>query len=163
MILTPDQLDADCLLVINRLRTYSLDLQMLIAVLYSTGCREGEVLDRSRWTSHGPDAFRLQPQKGNPTRDIPSAILPARFISYLTDPSWRAHVSSLMNLRRMVDKFSDYPLATCGDKQISTHRFRHNRIKQLRLSGATMAEIKLFMGLTSTSTVNGYVDSEIEA
>lgn len=161
MILTPAELEADCALIVDRTSSYSPDLHMLLGAMYATGCREGEVLQRSRWTYVPPDLFTLQPQKGNPTRSVDLSLLPTRFVLWLTDPSWRDHMSSLMNLRRVVDQFSDYPTATCGSKQISTHRFRHNRIKQLALAGATVPEIKAYMGLTGTATVVGYRDSEI--
>lgn len=159
--ITPAQLDADCRRVVDKVGRYSPQVGALIAVMYNIGCREGEVLDRARWAQHGGEEWYLLPQKGNPTRIVQRQDLPPLFVHWLTGSGFPNRLSSLMNLRRVVDQFSFYPNATCGRKQISTHRFRHNRIKLLHAAGQTESQIMAYMGLTSRSTVRGYINSEI--
>lgn len=163
MILTPEDLDIDCVRIVDRCEAYSPEVASLLRVMLVIGCREGEVLDRARWVQLPSGSWELQPQKGNPVRTVPDADLPASFKAWLNGSGFPYRLSSLMNLRRVVDQFSAYPNATVGRKGISSHRFRHNRIKQLDLAGESIADIKRFMGLTATSTVRGYINSEIEA
>lgn len=159
--LTPAELLSDCVTIATRSSTYSDEVGSCLTVLLNTGAREGEVLDRSRWHLTSPGVWRLTPQKGNADRVIPESALPDRFVRYLMASGFPNRLSSLMNLRRVVDQFSAYPLARCGHKQISTHRFRHSYVKQLAIGGASIPEIKVIMGLSSTGVIDGYISSQI--
>lgn len=163
MVITPSMLDADCLAILTRAAQYQQDLFAVLRVLYYTGCREQEALDRNRWVELPGSIYSLQPQKHNNVRLIPSSVLPKPFISWINAKGYPSSLSSANNLRRATRMFSAYPNATCGDKGISSHRWRHNRIKQLSISGKTVDEIKVIMGLTSSSIVSGYINSVIEA
>ena len=163
MIITPTMLNDDCMEIITRVGKYSLTAQTCLQIIYNTGCREAEVLDRSRWSIRGDLDWDLQPQKGNPLRVIPAAQITPAFVAYLDTKGWPSALSSRSNLRRAVQIFSSYPYMTCGGKGISSHRFRHNRIKQLKLAGQTPKQIAVTMGLVSLSIVNGYVYSTLKA
>lgn len=163
MILTTDQLDQDCLAILDQVSSYNSLVHSLLHVMYHTGCREGEVLDRDRWSLVDPGVWQLIPQKGNPPRLVDQSSLTPAFIAWINSSGYPYRLSSLGNLRRIVDQFSAYPLATCGSKQISTHRFRHLRIRVLGINGYTVPEIKTYMGLVSSSVVNGYLNSVIES
>lgn len=159
--LTAAQIDADCLQIISRVEVYSHPLADLFRVLYNTGCREGEIMDRSRWSMISPSLYQLQPQKGNPPRSIPTSELPSVYRTWIASPTWPGSITSVANLRRISRAFTSYPGMSCGAKGISSHIFRHNRIKQLFLAGHTVAQIQAIMGLTSASIVNGYGSSVI--
>lgn len=161
MILTPEELRIDCLQIVDRLAPYSADLHCLVDLLYRTGCREGEVLDRSRWSPVGDGSWILLPQKFNAPREIKPRQLNGRFRAWLEGSGYPNRLSSLSNLRSAVDKFTRYPLAYVGEKRISTHRFRHSFIKQLSISGLTPSEIQTVMGLSSKSVVIGYIGSSV--
>lgn len=163
MIITPAMLEDDCSQIVLKVGSYSATLQLLLSVMYATGCREAEVLDRARWTGRPDLDWDLQPQKGNPVRIIPAADVPAPFVAWINSKGYPSALSSRSNLRRAVRIFSSYPFMSCGGKGISSHRFRHNRIKQLKLAGASEAEIKEFMGLISSSIINGYANSTLQA
>lgn len=161
MILSDADLKADCLLVVASSANYAPGASSVIYVLNSTGCREGEALDRSLWSLRPDLDWNLKPQKGNPSRIIPASDLPAPFVSWLLQTGYPYSLSSLNNLRRIIRTFSHYPDLYCGAKGISSHRFRHNKIRQLYASGKTTAQIQVIMGLTSASVVVGYGTSAI--
>ncbi len=161
MILTPAQLAADCLKIEEKAYEYQPAVAPLITVLHLTGCRQGEVLDRARWSLQLDDSWILYPQKGNSPRVIPAQSVPLAFKAWVLGSGYPFKLSSLTNLRRITDLLSLYPLARCGDKEISTHRFRHNYAKKLSIGGASIAEIKADLGLSSTAVTSGYVNSVI--
>lgn len=160
-ILTPEQLQEDCDRIVDALASYSADLHCLASILIRTGCREGEVLDRSRWSPVGDGAWILSPQKFNAPRTIKPEWLNGRFRAWLEAEGFPHSLSSLANLRSATLKFTRYPVAYVGEKRISTHRFRHSFIKQLHLQGFSVTEIQEVMGLTSRSVVLGYIGSAV--
>lgn len=160
-VISTADLWADCSSIVGQAKAYSPPLGSLLQVMLNIGCREGEVLDRARWVLADPDTYKLTPQKGNPDRVVPILDLPVIFQAYLAGPGYPYSLSSSANLRRIVDQFTAYPLATCGDKQISTHRFRHLKVRLLFDGGASMSEVKTYMGLVNTSTVIRYRDGVI--
>lgn len=160
-VISTPELWADCALIASRARSYSPVIGSLITVMLNTGCREGEVLSRDRWSMPDPYNYYLQPQKGNPPRLISSTVLPEIFRAWLVTSGYPYSLSSVANLRRIVDQFTAYPLAVCGEKRISTHRFRHLRVRQLFDAGQSMDQVKTYMGLVNTSTVIRYRDGVI--
>lgn len=162
-IITPSELRVDCELILSRAHAYNSITASVIAVLLQTGCREAEALDRSRWSLKSDGSYILQPGKRNPSRAIPASQVNTVFAAYLAASGLPSSLSSRNNLRRLSRIFSQYPNATCGDKGISSHRFRHNKIKQLSAQGSTIPEIKIIMGLVSSSIVQAYIDSTILA
>jgi len=161
--ITPSQLDADCLRIVEHVEAYAPSLGAAIRVLYTIGCREGEIMVRSRWSRVDPATYTLLPQKGNNLRVVPSADLPLSYQHWINSSTWPGSITSVNNLRRITRAFSALPPLFCGSKGISSHRFRHNRIKQLYLQGQSVDQIKDYMGLLSASIVQGYVDSVITA
>lgn len=159
--LTPAELLTDCTTIAVKSSFYSDEVGSCLTVLLNTGAREGEVLDRARWHNTAPGVWILKPQKGNADRTVLESQLPDRFLRWLNASGFPYRLSSLMNLRRVVDQFSAYPMAYCGGKEISTHRFRHSYIKQLAIAGASIADIKAIMGLSSAGVITGYITSEI--
>lgn len=161
MILTLAQLQEDNQRIVDQLRSYSADLHTLVDILSRTGCREGEVLDRDRWSPVGDGSWILLPQKFNAPREIKPHQLNGKFRAWLESSGYPYQLSSLVNLRRSVEKFTRYPIAYVGEKRISTHRFRHAFIKDLAAQGLTPSEIQSVMGLSSKSVVLGYIGSSV--
>jgi hypothetical protein len=161
--ISPAQLDADCLLIVQRVETYAPALGSAIRVMYNIGCREGEIMAKDRWTQIDPVTYTMLPQKGNALRVVPAADLPIQYQHWINASTWPGSITSVNNLRRITRAFSNLPPLFCGSKGISSHRFRHNRIKQLYLSGQTVVQIRDYMGLLSSSIVEGYIDSVISA
>lgn len=160
-VLTLEDLDLDCIEILNKAASYRPALVDLLRVMYNTGCREGEVLDRERWSILDPSTYSLLPQKGNAPRAIAVDLLPKGFQEWLASKGFPYALSSSTNLRRVVENYTAYPNAMVGDKAIATHRFRHRYIKSLSADGMSDTAIKVVMGLSSVKVVAGYVGSQI--
>jgi hypothetical protein len=160
-VLTDLQLDTDCAAIVAAAKVYSSGIWACVSVLYATGCREAEVLDRARWAQKSADLYELQPQKSNAPRLIKAADLSPVFIHWIAGSGYPSALASRNNLRRISRTFSIFPPLFCGSKGISSHRFRHNRIRQLYAAGKSTAEIMAIFGLSSPSIVTGYGTSAL--
>lgn len=159
MVITLDKLRTDCTRVVNDSGSYNYPVHVLFWQAKVIGCREGELLDRSRWIRLSDTYFQLNPQKGNAPRIFDYGQIHPYFRDWIDGKIAVNKISSLNNLRRCVRMFSGYPNMQCGGKGCSSHRFRHLKMKQMFADGSSVAEIQAYMGLSSPAIVSGYIDS----
>lgn len=155
------QLDEDCRKVYDMALLYSPDAGILFQVLLLTGAREGEVVDRDRWSLVGDSEIILQPQKGNSPRSFQQAAFPSYFLKWLTGSGWPRQLVSGSNLRRLVAKFSLYPDLHAGGKVCSVHRYRYRYMRDLALQGYTVDEVRVAMGLSSMTVTASYLTRDL--
>jgi len=160
--LTDAEIKDACLEVIATSQDYQRLQWIAFLTMYQTGCREGEVVQLSRWTLHPFGYYELITEKAGTIRTIPAADLPIDFRTWIATRTKGIAPTSTDRLRSAFRQMVPYANLRSGGKGISTHLFRYNYMRTLKEEGRTLAEIKAIMGLTSTKVVNGYLQNPVQ-
>jgi site-specific recombinase XerD len=160
-ILSLDEINNVCNTIVTRTLNYNEFLHACFQVLFTTGCRCGEVANFRLWSFDGPNMIKWQTIKRGGIRRIAASELPDLFISFIANPPDSGFIASKRNLRSAFDIFSPYQQIFTLDKQISTHLFRHNRIKQLFHAGWSVNDIRIFFAVGADEVPEYYINSVI--
>jgi integrase len=160
-ILSLDEINKVCNDIVIRTFNYNEYLHSCFQVLFSTGCRCGEVANLRLWSFDGPNMVKWQTIKRGGVRRIPAIELPPLFLSFIQNPPASGFIASKRNLRSAFDIFSPYQEIFTLDKQISTHLFRHNRMKQLFYSGWSVNDLRVYFAVGADEVPEYYINSVI--
>jgi site-specific recombinase XerD len=160
-ILTEQQINNVCHLIVQTAERHDIFLHALFETLYMTGLRAGEITDFSRWSVDSPDRLTVQTQKkSNPRSFAPEDLSPV-FADVLITQNTRLINFNYKYLQRTFNRFALYPQLFIGNKQVSTHLFRHNKAKRLILEGYTDTQIQTYLGEKDLKNALSYINSEI--
>lgn len=161
MILTTDQLNTECKTIIDSLASNGYKrFEDVLYMLFQYGFRANEVYRWRFWTIQPNNLISFPPSKGCNPRVIPLDELPINIQSTITTSQLHFYLPKYDSLIYNFKQFTEHTYRA-GDKNISTHIFRHNRIKQMNETGYSIAQIKAFTGLKKDQTVRGYINSTI--
>jgi integrase len=137
---------------------YAYDLATL---LYYTGIRQEEAYNVSRWLQLDEFTARLQPQKGNNIRDIPKSNITQYFWNSIAaqTPTYQEIRYSTF-ARFIYHNYLLYPVYH-DKKIITTHLFRHYRMKKLYNIGMSIADIASYFGEIDQGNIEDYVFSDL--
>lgn len=160
-ILTYQEINQACLTVLNGSPHYSSFLKDAMTVLYYTGCRPYELMNRNLWNFRPDQTLWLQPLKGNNLRLVPHLLLPRDFMDWVggADTSFRLY-TYFSGQNFFKHTWREKP-TYIGLKKVDQYIFRHRYVKYLKRRGLTDQEIKESMGWTNLSMVANYVNSVI--
>lgn len=133
----------------------------LYEILWLTGCRPSELLDKSRWAYGGGANVRLQPLKGNAQRVFPSGLIPDYFKDWINDLNNLFDGLTLRQLEYSFKFLYAYPVAFKGDKRSVLYLFRYRVAKSMYASGLSVATITSYFGWSSETIALGYINSQI--
>lgn len=145
----------------NVSQSHFISVLPVFMTLYEFGFRIQELKDVHVWTFR-PDGMIVAKtsKRGSPRLIDPNQcdqiIIESikHGVNYLYRHNYRTYDNAFQ-------KYSQVKSLSVGNKQLSTHAFRHNRIKHLAQSGMTDEEIRVHMGIRKVETVRGYIDSII--
>jgi hypothetical protein len=160
-IITYPQLDSALQTVVGGSPHYSQFLTDAFFVLYHTGCRPVELLDRKRWYYRNGVQLVLQPAKGNLDRDIPDAGFPLSFVNWVKGSDTSFRLVTYYSCRGLFHHLFPLAQAYIGAKAADQYLFRHRYVRSLALSGLSDQEIKIAMGWNSDALVTRYSNSII--
>lgn len=132
-------------------------------LLFETGIRVNEAKELNRWSKINNNKYRLQPQKENTYRYFTANQIPKILQSSIEDQTNYFAKMSLDHYRYVMLNYLKGWNWRIGKKGVSTHLFRHNYVKQKIRNGVSVIDLKVEMGLLSSSTVSMYLNSIIEA
>lgn len=129
-------------------------------LLKEFGFRINEVVDYLNWDYNVlTNEFIIQTSKNGNKRYIKKELLPevlvynyfqGNFIFPSSSPSWYEYT---------ISRVRPFPVFISDRKELLTHVFRHNVIKQLYLNSYSVEDIKIKMGIQKSETVMHYVNS----
>jgi site-specific recombinase XerD len=160
-ILNNSEINDICIGVMDNLYYQFPTMWEAYRVMYKTGCRVSELIDKSKWSISVSGIVTLIPNKRNSPRTFNSGIFSQYFINLLT--------SSEMGFFGRNTRYFNYYFVEnigtkklyCKNKHIACHLFRHNYAKILHDNGWSDEDIKINFGDRSVIASNQYVYSEI--
>lgn len=161
MILTYDQLNTSLLATITTIVGYQTQLQDLMSLLYSTGIRPVESLDRNRWSVLLNGKVQLITAKNSGLRIFEETELPTAFYTDLYNGRWLfSDIRSSQSMYFFL-KLWQYSKAMVGGKVVGLYAFRYRYVKWLVLEGYSDSEIKDKMGWSNINLVGRYNGAQI--
>lgn len=132
----------------------------LFQLMYNTGLRIREVLQVDRWTDTGTGFFAVHLEKGEGTREIAQAQVPASLLA-----SYIGHLPFTLETYSAVNNTFKYygPGLIFGDdtRPTTCHAFRYQYMKQLSADGLTVAQVAAIMGHMNQANTAKYIQDSI--
>jgi integrase len=160
-ILTNSQINDYCLQLITLAEGFDFYIHDLFLNLYYTGCRYQELYQINRWSTDIAGNYTLDPLKGNNQRTFNGIPLTEYFTNHINNQTLPYQAARYTTTRRYLSRLSSLPFLKVGNKEISTHIFRHNRAKQMHEDEISDADIQLWFGENTLSAMRNYIYSEV--
>jgi len=132
------------------------------ADMYNTGVRPSELFIADRWNANPSGSYTLVPLKNNNARVFQGSQLSTRLKEAISAGGRLYFPFSVRRLRYHFHRFSQYPFAMVGDRQVELYMFRYRYVKGLKLMGLTDEEIIIEMGWTRPTVLPGYLNADIQ-
>lgn len=161
MIITDTELNTMLFNVLDNEELYSTELQILAELQYTTGCRITEGLEFTRWTLLGNGNIQLQPQKSNNLRVFDPSITINKYFGGVINNVNTTNGLHYRKYNYYIEKIIGFNNFTIGNKGVSSHLFRHNFAKQLKVNGMSDNDIKNSLGEITQQSANHYIYSQI--
>jgi|GEM_PF-1933955 len=147
-------IESDCLI----LDTY---LKDLFLNLYNTGLRFHELQDISRWSNYSSTELICNTLKGSNDRVFLKSSLTTYFSPKAASAESAWEMCRYSTANRWLKK-AFFPLnIQIGNAGLSTHLFRHNKVKLLYKSGQSVEQISAYLGEKSYTNTNAYINSVV--
>lgn len=130
-------------------------------ILYQTGLRYVELFDISRWAPTFNDIYEVTTAKGSNKRYISIDQITPGFSGAIGSNLSYWHTCRFDSLCFYISKNLTPKNLITSSKFLSTHIFRHNKVKLLDKDGLTTQEIADYLGEVSLSNVLMYLNSVI--
>lgn len=131
--------------------------------LFDHGFRINELSACHTWVFLNQDQVIASTSKGSQDRIIQTSELHPLIIQSINEGSNYLFKMSYPTYERAFRKHSPALRYFVKSKEIGTHLFRHNFIKQLSISGLTVSAIRTITGIKTDSIVQGYIQSNLKA
>ena len=159
--LTDNQINNICRRIVETSEKYDIFLHSVFETLFLTGLRAGEVVDFSRWSADSYGNLIVQTQKNSNPRTFEITDISPVFADVILTGNTQLINFNYKYLQRSFRRFADYPQLFVGNKQVSTHLFRHNKAKRLFVAGYTETEIQNYLGEKDLKNALAYINSDI--
>lgn len=133
----------------------------LLPFMFIYGFRINEMYNCHQWDYNGNGQIVALTSKNSNTRLVDPADCPNNLLISISSGSQRLMILKMRRLQTIFSRLVEGVYSTDTNKKMTFHLFRHNRIKQMNLSGSTIEEIKTFTGIKNESVVLQYVNSNI--
>ncbi len=134
----------------------------LFNTLYEHGFRITELALCHTWIRQENNIVLCKTNKGSNDRLVLASELDPLILNSLDTGVNLVWQVSYSTYERFFDSHKGVLQFLVNGSPITTHTFRHNRIKQLADLGHTIDSIKAIMGLKSSKVTEGYINSIIE-
>lgn len=160
-ILTNSEIYDICQEIVTNSNLYSPYMYSIYTTMFNTGIRCEEATNKDLWIEEHTTYYELQTCKRGQIRNIELTSIHPVFLAWLRSADPRKFLYSASRIRSALPIFAPYPHIWCKRKEISTHIFRHNFIKQKNQDGMEPETIATLMGLNTLDVVNNYINSEL--
>jgi len=158
-IVTIQQLDNICLAAVSMIYKYNNNLKDFARLQFEYGLRVNEMFELSNFTHKPNGTIQLYMNKTDETRILNNIEFNKSINWYTYNDLVNSRYVTLNKYTRAFNKSISYKGLKVGDKNISTHLFRHNRTKQLYLQYGNIQDVAVIFGTVDLPNVQGYVDS----
>lgn len=162
-ILSFEEINNVCDTIVTNSEKHDLFLHVVFDILNKTGLRCNEVLEFDRWTILSSNLFQVATEKKSNPRIFQTSELNPIFSDLLFNNATYLVNHNYKSVARKFKLFCPYRKLAAGNKQISTHLFRHKKIKELKQEGKTEVEIQAYMGEKDVKNIFNYINSSIVA
>lgn len=162
-VLTDTELNDLCEYYLWQADLQNVHMYSAVSMLYSTGCRVGELNTFARLSLTGTGSVAIITQKSNYIRVVDSAYVPTLFYDRLVSQSFVEYLVSPLAVVRFLRNYSPYAKVMNGEKECVSHLFRHNRCRTLYNAGWNKTAIGNFMGQMAVTTVDNYLFDDLVA
>jgi len=142
---------------------YSFEYRELFNLLYLTGCRINDILEFQRWNVLNNGDLLLQPQKNNNLRLFKQNEVTLLFYNSILENNnmfnGMLYGSCEYHLLKVINKYD----IRKDKKKITTHLYRHNYTKKLKMKGFTDEQIKVILGEKQLASAQNYIYSSFTA
>jgi site-specific recombinase XerD len=145
----------------TNINAFDLEMGVLTNCIYGTGLRFSEVYELDRWQVIDMNILEVQTKKGSDARLFQNSELPPEFVWIIRNDAQYFRSFSYKTYTNYFTRFFRYPFIYTGNKQISSHIFRHLRAKQLNFEGQTDEQIRVYLGERDIKNAQSYINSEI--
>lgn len=160
-ILSNNEIKSTCLSIIANAQAFDLVMYDLFLNCYNIGARISEIRYFNNWYVNSSNQYVLQPLKGNLERTFNVNDI-TDLLRYSIDNRTLEYESCrYTTVTRYLSRFSPYPFLMAGNKQISTHIFRHNKYKQLYELLGSVSAVAAYFGEQSLSVAGNYINSSL--
>lgn len=156
-----EEINLYCLSILERLGVQGFSYYYTnFQTLYLFGFRASELDLIPDWSVNQNDVVSCPTLKRGGIRTLQLANLPQNLQNYLTDQPNELLLPRYQTIEKTYQVVSPNVL-TCGNKNIGSHIFRHNKMKQMYQSGRSLAFITNYFKLSSEEIVSNYINSTI--
>ena len=160
-VFNPAEINGFCSIFLQSVSQFDLTLYELYYNLYLTGLRYTELYNIDRWKYQNNDTVICTTAKGSFPRTFTADELSFPFYSSILRNENMFFTARYSTAIRYFSRFFPEPRIRCQNKEISTHIFRHNKAKQMKVQGKTDQEIQIYLGEISLENAQGYINSEL--
>jgi site-specific recombinase XerD len=164
MILNSFDIDSLLLQVLADTEKHDIYSFMLFQSLYNTGLRINELIEFSRLSRIDSNTILVSTEKFSNPRTINTSLLNNTYLEAFNANTLHKFIRSYSYYNSsFINRLLYHKNIRIGDKQATTHLFRHNYIKKMYLNGFNCNQISAIIGERVEKNTQGYIDSVITA
>lgn len=160
-LLSTEEISTLCENIVSVAEKHDLFLHAVFDTLNLTGLRCNEALEFERWTILTDNLFQVTTEKKSSPRLFNAEELNPLYSDLLKNDATYLLTHNYKSVARKFKLFCPYSNLVVGNKQISTHLFRHNYVKKLFNQGQSIQQISDKIGEKEPKNILGYVNSQI--
>lgn len=152
-----------CSVAVSNAKSYNYFYHALYECQFNIGCRYIELYDLTRWQWDGKDYYTLSPGKGNKERTFSGSDLGETFPLLVQGDLQYVDFCRRAAFSRSFKKlFPIYPIWH-GQKNVTSHIFRYNRIKWMYFNDRySEDDIASWFGEVNVKNIQIYIDAKLE-
>lgn len=131
-------------------------------IMYQTGLRACEVLDKSRWTPDEFGGYTVQLSKGEDARTLPPEAVPVAAVARLNTAA-RFELETYASINNLFKKLAPVIYFNGDTRRTTLHCFRYHYLKTKAQEGGTVADIASFIGHKNNANTAKYINDQISA
>lgn len=143
------------------------EFHALATLQRACGCRITELFQPYRWTAITENSIRIEPQKGNAIRTLPTSELGynnvAAMSSLFADMQRLTKTQYMRCFARAVNNCGLWRLYDGGFAHPSSHFFRHLKVKNLAAQNFSVTDIATYIGEKNEKNLDYYLNSQYYA
>lgn len=160
-MMSNSEINSYCLEILERLGVQGFSYYKTnFETLYNFGFRASELDLIPDWVVNQNDIVLCQTLKRGGIRRIQLDNMPTELQNYLTGQPNNLSLPRYQTIEKIYSSVSPNTLK-CGNKNIGSHIFRHNRMKQMHEAGRSVEFIANYFKLSSQDVVTNYINSTI--
>ena len=160
-ILLFEDLEHLILQILERSARYDIGFKSYIDILYNTGMRPVEALQKERFLLSSQDRFIFQPAKNNNVRTLNISAIPTPLLNYYFSNSIILQPYYYKRFQRIFNTISNTRNYYVDGRSLGLYIFRYYYVRKLYVDGMSYEDITLHMGWKNQFLAFKYVTRPI--